>query len=199
MYRYFLVAVLCFFAPAAMATSVSLSFSESSAELGISTGGDYSDTVDFGLTGYYNEDKDVLVTLDMLTALEGDNTSPWLFSLGAKAFGLLLQRQLVAGGTEKQDGYIGIAVAFQFGYRFLTALPLALVFDVSYSPDILNNSEVESIRQLSGFVEFMLSPSAIAQIGYRQYRADLQDDIHHLGESYKTFEDNVVAGIKLRF
>ena len=199
MYRYFLVLILFLVAPVSMATSARISFSESSAELGISTGGDYSDTVDFGFTGYYNEEKDVLVTLDMLTALEGDSSSAWLFSLGAKAFGLSLQREPTKGADKKREGYVGIAVAFKVGYRFLTSIPLATVFEFAYSPDILNNGDIDSTAQASGFLDIMLSPSAIAQIGYRQYRANFESDIYHLDESYKKFENNVVAGIKLRF
>ena len=200
MYRYAVVFLLALvFSSGAFAGGARISFSESSAELGISTGGDYTDIVDFGITGYYNEDNDVLISLDMLTALSGDSSSPWLFSLGAKAFALVLKIQETKQLEEENETYFGAAVSFRTGYQFLTAIPLAAVMDIGYSPDILNNGDIQNIRQFGAFLEVLLSPSAIAQVGYRKYTASFDSETSHLGENDKDFEDNVVLGIKLQF
>ena len=199
--------VVCFMSSLAQADTVGLLLSADSAEFSYTTGGEYSNPVDWGMTAYYNSRKeknerrttDSMVSFDMETALEGDSSSRLVFALGGSAYLLSLDRIKRTSGKPKTETNAGIAIGGKLGVLLTTSVPTLLYVGGYVSPDIVNTGRVQVLRRWMGMLEVMLSPAAILQIGYHNYSADFDKRFEHLSKTTKTFEDRVVAGIKLRF
>lgn len=171
-------------------------------------GGDiYNTEFDMGMTAFYNDSKDYMLTWDFTTPLEGSADNPWLFSLGIRLFGLLSERQQVELTPEtkglreseaKQQFTFGAMANIEGGYRFLTTVPMTVLGGVGYSPNQINDGVVETMSTLNFGAEFLLSPSAILQVGYKRYRISYAKNKYHLGKTYKDIDDSLFVGVKLR-
>lgn len=205
-----LALLLSLIAPWTQAESIGLTISAESAEFSYGTGGDYTDLIDWGASIFYNsiEAEDgqttghAMVTLNMETALEGDSSSRMLFALGGEIYLLTLDRISAANEgkeTETDANAAGISLSGKIGYLFPTTVPSVAYVSGHISPNIINTGKVETMRRFSAMYELSLSQAAIFQLGYRNYYAGFDQRYDHLGKQGKTFENNVVGGIKLRF
>jgi len=131
--------------------------------------------------------------------LEGDSSSRLLFSLGGDLYLLSLDRIPYKDARIKTDYNAGLSLGGKLGYLLTTAVPSLLYVGGYVSPNIVNTGRVEHLRRILVMFEVMLSPAAILQFGYHNYYVDLDKRYEHFEDPHKTFENRVVAGIKLRF
>ena len=165
-------------------------------------GGDvYETNFDMGMSIFYNTNtKDTLLSWDLKSPLEGDSSSPWIFSLSMRLFAsshYIEPNQSVATGSETIYGF-GAMLGGNFGYRFLTSIPITTFLKIDYSPHQINGGKVEELLQLQLVNEFLLTPSAIGVIGLRDYSVVFSDGKLHHGDSSKQLEKGLFIGVKIR-
>lgn len=147
----------------------------------------YVRTLDVGQLGpadvrggfFYNEDRDLILTGDMLTRL-GDLDSPGAFQVraGARAYGAFL-------AIENEDVF-GLGLGGEIEYYFARDRRTSVSLAVFYSPDIVTFGRADDIKDATLRLKTELRDGTDLFVGFRTFEIDLPvdrevDDNMHIG------------------
>ena len=162
--------------------------------------GQYISTAQFatalnsGVTGYFNEDGVNYFSIDFQSRLEAAQDSGVIFGLGVSSFLLV---QPLETGESSDDVNLGLAISLQSGYRFaVNATPTQVVLNLTHSPNIINGGGINTLTRINLRSEFLITPSVITYLGYRNDRAlynheDVQTD--------DTYDSSAILGFRFKF
>lgn len=171
-----------------------------SAELSLSSGGNYASTVDLGGTYFFNNKGTQMISFDVFSSLDSVQESGFLFSAGVRVVGFAadFEKAEEDGPNEQQSGF-GIMPGLDTGYRFGTRVPTILLWSLDYAPNLLTTHMIDEIIQTGIFYEIMFTPIVIGSISYRYGTASFRDLDVKVPDRIKKFENSVSLGIKIRF
>lgn len=172
---------------AAMANGLEFQLGNRTAQLRFLTGSGivgYSGAqLSFG--GFVNSKSDFMGSAGVLVQGIPAGESPFTFGLGVKAYAASINtpsknvQALTIGGLAK--------------YTIPSRMPMAVVFEGYYSPQITTFGEGKSFTDLNLNYQIEVTPGATAFAGYRL----LQTDLKHHGDY--SLDDAMHIGIKLSF
>ncbi|WP_065089440.1 YfaZ family outer membrane protein [Acidihalobacter prosperus] len=172
---------------AAMANGLDFQLGNHTAQLQFYTGSSalgYSGGI-VGFGGFVNSRHDVMANASVKVEGLAAGETPLSFGLGVKAY---------AGSIDKPNDNVGaIALGGLVKYTIPYRMPMAVVLEGYYAPDITTFGQGKSFSDLSLDYQIEVTPGATAYAGYRV----LQTDLKNYGE-YKL--DNALhVGIRLHF
>lgn len=144
---------------------------------------------DIGFGALINEDDDIVASGYILVS--GSNTGDVRglhFGVGAKGYAGTLDgphNQLNADGG-------AIAIGARLRYVFSLSIPMAVLGEVYYAPDVTSISDFDGLQEYRLAAELEVTPSARAYIGYRKLEISLDnnidyevDDAAHIGVRFE--------------
>ncbi|MCH9665680.1 MAG: hypothetical protein K0U41_07500 [Gammaproteobacteria bacterium] len=174
----------------------------SSAELSLSSGGNYASTVDLGGTYFFNSKGMQLLSFDVFSSLDSVQDYNFLFAAGVRV--LLLSANFEQAGGEGGKGSrqtaFGLMPGMDMGYRFETRVPTVLLWSLDYAPNLLTSNQLEEVLQTGLFYEIMFTPIVIGSLSYRYSTASFSRNLDaSVPDSIRKFENTLGLGIKIRF
>jgi len=144
---------------------------------------------DIGFGALVNEDDDVMLSGSILVSGSNAGDVRGLhFGVGAKAYAGALDGPT---GNLNADGG-AIAIGARLRYVFSSAMPIAVLGEAYYAPDVTSISDYDGLSEYRFALEMEVTPSARAYIGYRNLevsldnRADYEvDDDAHIGVRFE--------------
>jgi hypothetical protein len=134
---------------------------------------------------FYNEDRDLILTGDMLTRL-GDLDSPGAFEVraGVRAYGAFL-------AIENEDVF-GLGLGGEAEYFFSRDRRTSVSLSVFYSPDIVTFGRADDIKDATLRLNTELRDGTDIFVGFRAFEIDLPDEDREV-------DDNMHVGFRRRF
>lgn len=136
-------------------------------------------------SGFANNDSDFMGSAGLLVQGIPAGRSPLTFGLGAKAYAASID-------TPNKDVQ-ALAIGGLVKYTIPNRMPMAVVFNGYYAPDITTFSDGKSFTDLNLNYQVEVTPGATAFAGYRL----LQTDLKNHGDY--SLDDSVHIGIRLGF
>lgn len=144
---------------------------------------------DIGFGALVNEDDDLVGSGYVLVS--GSNTGDVRglhFGVGAKGYAGTLDGP---HGNLNADGG-AIAIGGRLRYVFSSSMPMAVLGEAFYAPDITSISDFDGLQEYRLAAELEVTPSARAYIGYRKLEVSLDnnfdykvDDDWHIGVRFE--------------
>ena len=128
---------------------------------------------DIGFGALINEDNDVIANASILVSGSSTGDLQGLhFGVGGKAYGGKVN------GPDDSIDISGGAIAIGGGLRyvFASSMPIALLGEVFYAPEVTSISEFDGLLEYRAAVEVEITPSARAYIGYRSLEVTFKED-----------------------
>ncbi|AOV17970.1 hypothetical protein BJI67_13690 [Acidihalobacter aeolianus] len=172
---------------AAMANGLDFQLGNNTAQLKFYTGtGPLGYTGgELGFGGFVDSRHDVLGNVSLKVEGLAAGETPLSFGLGVSAY---------AGSVDKPNVDVGaIALGGLVKYTIPYRMPMAVVLEGYYAPNITTFGQGKSFSDVSLDYQIEVTPGAKAYVGYRV----LQTDLKNYGE-YK-FDNALHVGIRLRF
>ncbi len=95
------------------------------------------------------------------------------FGVGVKAYAGTLDNPV-----DNKDGG-AVAIGARIRYVFPGSVPLAILAEGFYAPDITSISEFDGVKEYRVALEFEVTPSARAYVGYRRLQLNLDNDVDY--------------------
>lgn len=133
---------------------------------------------------FYNEDRDLILTGDMLTRL-GDLNAPGAFQVraGVRAYGAFL-------AVENEDVF-GLGLGGEVEYFFSRDRRTSVSLSVFYSPDIVTFGRADDIKDATLRLQTELRDGTDIFVGFRAFELDLPED--------REVDDNMHVGFRRSF
>ena len=128
--------------------------------------------IGFGLLG--NDNNDFLLNASMLVSGNSTGDVKGLhFGVGLKAYGGTLD--------DPKNNQNGAAVAISAKVRYVIpgTVPLAVLGEVAFAPDITSFSDFNGVNEYRVGLEYEVTPSARAYVGYRKLEVRSNDRPNH--------------------
>lgn len=145
---------------------------------------------DIGFGGLFNDDDDFVANASILVSGSGAGDVQGLhFGVGAKAyFGML------DGPNSSLDADGGaLAIGAHSRYVFSGAMPVAILGEVFYAPEVTTVSDFDGLLEYRLALELEVTPSARAYIGYRKLEVDVFDNHEY------DIDDDAHIGVRFEF
>ena len=145
---------------------------------------------DIGFGALINEDDDVVGSGYILVS--GSNTGDVKglhFGVGAKAY---------AGALDGPNGQLNadggaIALGARVRYIFPVSMPVAVLAEGFYAPDVTSISDYDGLYEYRLAFELEVTPSARAYIGYRKLQVSLDNNVDY------DVDDSAHIGVRFEF
>jgi hypothetical protein len=147
--------------------------------------GDRGADLGFGL--FYTEDSNYLLTGEMMVVGTSISQRKDL------EFGIGLKGYLGALDLQDEDVY-ALALGAQARYVIPSSIPMGIVLEGFYAPDITSFGETESTGEVSVRYEVQFVQNTLGYIGYRKLDVGLNEYAEDI-----ELDDNFHAGIRLIF
>ncbi len=175
-----------------------------SAEISLSSGGNYASTVDLGGTYYFNDDDFRLLSFDVFSSLDSVQEYNFLFAAGVRVFALgatpyPLNSDPQKSDPKESDVSYGLMPGLDLGYRFETPIPTVLLWTLDYSPNLLTGGKLTELIQTGILYEIMFTPIVIGHVSYRYGTTDYDLGEDKAPDHVRNFENTLGLGIKIRF
>jgi hypothetical protein len=145
---------------------------------------------DIGFGGLINENDDFVASASILVSGSNAGDVQGLhFGVGAKGyFGML------DGPHDNLDADGGaIAIGAQSRYVFSGNMPMAILGEVYYAPDVTTVSDFDELLEYRIAFELEVTPSARAYVGYRKLEVTVFDDHDY------DIDDDAHVGVRFEF
>jgi hypothetical protein len=144
---------------------------------------------DIGFGALVNEDNDVVANGSILVSgSNAGDVKALHFGVGAKAYLGTLDGP---SGNLNADGG-AIAIGARVRYVFSSSMPVAILAEGYYAPDVTSFSDYDGLYEYRFAVEMEVTPSARAYVGYRKLEISLNnshdyevDDEAHVGVRFE--------------
>ncbi len=143
---------------------------------------------DIGIGIFFNENDDILGTGSILVSGSGTGDVRALhFGVGGKLYGgrLDLLPEELSGGA--------IAIGGHLRYVFPSSMPFAVLVEGFWAPEVTSFSDFDGLVEYRADLEFEVTPSARAYVGYGKLQIELDG-----GFEYDA-EDNAHIGVRFTF
>jgi len=148
---------------------------------------------DTGLGVFWNDNDDLLATGTILVSGGSDGEVRGLhFGVGGKVYAGILDFPV-----DNQNGAV-LAIGGQVRYVFPAKMPLALMLEGFYAPDVTSASDFKGLSEVRLAIELEITPSARAYIGYRTLEVDLQNGLGNNNGSHE-LDDKGHFGVRFAF
>ncbi len=143
---------------------------------------------DIGFGALINDNNDVIAHGSVLVSgSNAGDVKALHFGVGIKAYGGTIDKP----GSNINGG--AVAIGARVRYVFPGKVPLAILGEGFYAPPITSFAEFDGVREYRAALEYEVTPSARAYVGYRYLRIDPnRGDDHNL-------DSNANIGIRFEF
>lgn len=170
-----------------------------SAEISVSSGGNYASSVDLGGTLYFNNKGFQLISFDVFSSLDSVQEYSFLFAAGVRVFYAGVNYKEPDGDRKIDEDSFGLMPGIDVGYRFETAIPTVLLWTFDYAPNLLTSGDLEELIQTGVLYEVMFSPVVIGTVSYRYSTTSFNKEVEYTPSAITNFENTLGLGIKIRF
>lgn len=145
---------------------------------------------DIGFGALINEHNDVVASGSILVSGSSTgNVNGLHFGVGAKAYAGMLE-----GPNELLDIDGGaVAIGARVRYVFSGGMPIALLGEAYFAPEVTSLSEFDGLIEYRLAVEFEITPSARAYLGYRLLEVTFDDNVDY------DVDDAAHVGVRFEF
>lgn len=134
-----------------------------------------SSELSFGLL--FSDDRDIVASAGLMVPALGEETLqvPVLVSFGARAYGALL--------ADPSDDIFGLAPGVQARFALPTGIPLAVVGNFFYAPEILTFGDADDVLDFNVRLEAQFMERVAGFVGFRLLNFDRDDGEDDIVES----------------
>ncbi|MBL4763352.1 MAG: hypothetical protein JKY93_11735 [Gammaproteobacteria bacterium] len=140
--------------------------------------------LNFGLL--FNEADDVALSAGLTVLRQPDMEAPLTFGVGVKAYYVDIDRT--------GDTATSIAIGGQIKYTIPAKMPVNLVAEYYFSPDITTFGDADGLDELNLRVELEVMPQTMGYIGLRKLEIDGKD-----GSADTEISDDIQFGVRIAF
>ena len=153
----------------------------------------FRNTSEFGIGGgdlslglFYNTNDDFAGSVGLTVSGVPAGQNPFTFGVGTKLYGASIDNR-------DDDTVYALALGGKAQYTFPANIPVHVVGELFYAPDITTVSDGENLLDFNFRVEVEFIPQTVVFAGYRLFRVDLENG------SDKNLDNNGQLGIRLSF
>jgi len=140
---------------------------------------------DVGIGFFYNEADDFMFSATvMVSGHSAGNNRPLQFGAGAKL--------LYASLDVPDESVSALALGGQIRYLIPAGVPVALLAEAYFAPEIVTFSNADGVTEYRFAVELEVTPSARAYVGFRHIEMDL-------GAGDYELDDDAHIGVRIEF
>jgi len=145
---------------------------------------------DIGFGALFNQYNDVVVNASILVSGSSTGDVKGLhLGVGAKAYAGTLDG---SSGNLNVDGG-AIAIGGRIRYVFPSSMPVAVLGEVFYAPEVTSISGFDGLMEYRLGLELEVTPSARAYIGYRKLEVTYNNDVDY------DVDDEAHIGVRFEF
>ena len=144
---------------------------------------------DFSLGAFFNDADDVMGSFGVKVTGSPAGMRPLTFGVGAKVYAASLDR-----GPLPDLDVQALGIGGEAKFHIPANMPMALVGEFYYAPDITTGGDGENFSDLNLNFEIEITPGTAAFVGYR----NLQTEIENTGRDYE-LDDEGHVGIRVMF